>query len=89
VACCLDDTVNDGVPADDLALIARHLSIGLGAMLDVGCGPGHVTAHLRSLEPRPPLAGLTGQDPVGPLRWCPGRSMSTYCTRVRSVVDVS
>jgi SAM-dependent methyltransferase len=35
--------------ADDLALIARHLSIRSGAVLDVGCGPGHLTAHLRSL----------------------------------------
>jgi SAM-dependent methyltransferase len=38
------------VPADDLALIARHLSIRPGAVLDAGCGPGHLTAHLRSLE---------------------------------------
>lgn len=36
--------------ADDLALITRHLSIRPGAVLDVGCGPGHLTAHLRSLE---------------------------------------
>jgi ubiquinone/menaquinone biosynthesis C-methylase UbiE len=36
--------------ADDLALIARHLSIRPGTVLDVGCGPGHLTAHLRSLE---------------------------------------
>lgn len=35
--------------ADDLALIARHLSIRPGTVLDVGCGPGHLTAHLRSL----------------------------------------
>jgi SAM-dependent methyltransferase len=38
-----------GVHADDLDLIARHLSILRGAVLDVGCGPGHLTAHLRSL----------------------------------------
>jgi ubiquinone/menaquinone biosynthesis C-methylase UbiE len=38
------------VHPDDLALIARHLSIRPGAVLDVGCGPGHLTAHLRSLE---------------------------------------
>lgn len=37
------------VHPDDLALIARHLSIRPGAVLDVGCGPGHLTAHLRSL----------------------------------------
>jgi len=38
------------VHVDDLALIARHLSIRPGAVLDVGCGPGHLTAHLRSLD---------------------------------------
>jgi SAM-dependent methyltransferase len=38
------------VHADDLALIVRHLSIRPGTVLDVGCGPGHLTAHLRSLE---------------------------------------
>src|SRR5687767_6728340 len=37
------------VPPDDLALIARHLTIRTGPVLDVGCGPGHLTAHLRSL----------------------------------------
>lgn len=37
------------VHPDDLAMIARHLSIRPGAVLDVGCGPGHLTAHLRSL----------------------------------------
>jgi SAM-dependent methyltransferase len=33
---------------DDLALIDRHLSSRCGPVLDVGCGPGHLTAHLRS-----------------------------------------
>jgi SAM-dependent methyltransferase len=28
---------------DDLALITRHLSIVPGVVLDVGCGPGHLT----------------------------------------------
>ena len=37
------------VHADDLALITRHLSIQPGVVLDVGCGPGQVTAYLRSL----------------------------------------
>ena len=37
------------VHPDDLAMIGRHLSIRPGAVLDVGCGPGHLTAHLRSL----------------------------------------
>lgn len=39
----------DQVHPDDLALIGRHLSARDGAVLDVGCGPGHLTAHLRSL----------------------------------------
>ena len=38
------------VHPDDVALIAKHLSIRPGAVLDVGCGPGHLTAHLRSLD---------------------------------------
>ena len=37
------------VHADDLELIARHLSVRPGAVLDVGCGPGHLSAHLRSV----------------------------------------
>lgn len=37
------------VHPDDLALITRHLSIRRGTVLDVGCGPGHLTDHLRSL----------------------------------------
>ncbi len=32
---------------DDLALIDRHLGGCSGSVLDAGCGPGHVTAHLR------------------------------------------
>ncbi len=34
------------VHADDLAFIGRHLTAG--PVLDLGCGPGHLTAHLRS-----------------------------------------
>jgi predicted acetyltransferase len=41
---------------DDLAFIGRHLA---GTVLDVGCGPGHLTAHLRSLG-----VAATGIDPV-------------------------
>ena len=37
------------VHADDLALIRRHLSIRPGNVLDLGCGPGHITEYLRSL----------------------------------------
>ena len=35
---------------DDLALIVRHLTIRPGTVLDAGCGPGHLTAHLHSLN---------------------------------------
>lgn len=38
------------VANDDRALLDRHLSIRPGTVLDAGCGPGHLTAHLRSLE---------------------------------------
>lgn len=37
------------VHADDLALIGRHLTECPGVVLDAGCGPGHLTAHLGSL----------------------------------------
>ena len=40
----------DQVHPDDLALIVRHLSIRPGTVLDVGCGPGHITEYLRSLD---------------------------------------
>ncbi|GIE76782.1 methyltransferase [Actinoplanes philippinensis] len=39
----------DRVAADDLALIGRHLAGVRGPVLDLGCGPGHLTAYLRSL----------------------------------------
>jgi len=35
---------------DDLELITRHLSCRSGVVLDVGCGPGHLAAHLSSRE---------------------------------------
>ena len=37
------------VHADDLAFIGRHLARRPGPVLDLGCGPGHITGHLRSL----------------------------------------
>ncbi|SCL59079.1 Ubiquinone/menaquinone biosynthesis C-methylase UbiE [Micromonospora eburnea] len=37
------------VHADDLAFIGRHLAGRPGTVLDLGCGPGHITDHLRSL----------------------------------------
>jgi ubiquinone/menaquinone biosynthesis C-methylase UbiE len=37
------------VHPDDLAFIGRHLASQPGKVLDLGCGPGHITDHLRSL----------------------------------------
>lgn len=37
------------VHPDDLAFIERHLGGRPGAVLDLGCGPGHLTDHLRTL----------------------------------------
>jgi SAM-dependent methyltransferase len=37
------------VHADDLAFIGRHLAGRPGQVLDLGCGPGHITGYLRSL----------------------------------------
>ncbi|MEW2429329.1 class I SAM-dependent methyltransferase [Micromonospora sp. NPDC047644] len=37
------------VDADDLALIRRHLGSRPGRVLDLGCGPGHLTGYLREL----------------------------------------
>ncbi|MFD0971712.1 class I SAM-dependent DNA methyltransferase [Plantactinospora endophytica] len=36
------------VHADDLAFIRRHLTGQPGTVLDLGCGPGHLTDYLRS-----------------------------------------
>ncbi|WP_018348758.1 class I SAM-dependent methyltransferase [Longispora albida] len=47
------------VHADDLAFIGRHLSGLPGPVLDLGCGPGHITGYLRSLG-----ADATGIDMV-------------------------
>ncbi|MFF5179716.1 class I SAM-dependent DNA methyltransferase [Micromonospora sp. NPDC000316] len=48
------------VHPDDLAFIGRHLAGRPGPVLDLGCGPGHLTDHLRSLG-----VDATGIDPVG------------------------
>ena len=40
---------SERVHTDDLALIGRHLSGRPGPVLDLGCGPGHITGYLRSL----------------------------------------
>ncbi|MEU4472134.1 class I SAM-dependent methyltransferase [Micromonospora sp. NPDC023888] len=37
------------VDPDDLAFIGRHLAGQPGTVLDLGCGPGHLTGYLRSL----------------------------------------
>ncbi|WP_426503622.1 class I SAM-dependent DNA methyltransferase [Dactylosporangium sp. McL0621] len=37
------------VHPDDLALVARHLGNRPGPVLDLGCGPGHLTDYLRGL----------------------------------------
>ncbi|MDG4810753.1 class I SAM-dependent methyltransferase [Micromonospora sp. WMMD1120] len=37
------------VDPDDLAFISRHLTGRPGPVLDLGCGPGHLTDYLRSL----------------------------------------
>ncbi|GAA3778881.1 class I SAM-dependent DNA methyltransferase [Micromonospora maritima] len=48
------------VHADDLAFIRAHLAGRPGPVLDAGCGPGHLTDHLRSAG-----ADATGLDVVG------------------------
>ena len=47
------------VHPEDLAFIARHLGPVSGPVLDLGCGPGHLTGFLRSLH-----ADVTGIDLV-------------------------
>ncbi len=47
------------VHADDLALIDRHLRPVSGPVLDLGCGPGHLTGFLRTMHP-----DVTGLDLV-------------------------
>jgi SAM-dependent methyltransferase len=37
------------VHTDDLAFMGQHLSRQPGMVLDLGCGPGHLTGYLRSL----------------------------------------
>ncbi|MFN8074570.1 MAG: class I SAM-dependent methyltransferase [Kineosporiaceae bacterium] len=49
----------DAVPTEDPPVIARHLAGLDGPVLDVGCGPGHLTAFLHEAG-----ADVTGIDPV-------------------------
>ncbi|GAA1042682.1 class I SAM-dependent methyltransferase [Virgisporangium ochraceum] len=44
---------------DDLAFVERHLTIRPGTVIDLGCGPGHLTGFLRSLG-----VDAVGVDPV-------------------------
>jgi SAM-dependent methyltransferase len=39
---------SEQVDPDDLAFIGRHLTDRAGTVLDLGCGPGHLTGYLRS-----------------------------------------
>lgn len=47
------------VHPDDLAFLDRHLRPVSGPVLDLGCGPGHLTGYLRSTHP-----DVTGIDLV-------------------------
>src|SRR5689334_19629955 len=47
------------VHRDDRALIAEHLGQLAGRLIDLGCGPGHLTAFLRALG-----RDVSGVDPV-------------------------
>ena len=40
---------SEQVHPDDLAFIGRHLGSQHGPVLDLGCGPGHITSYLRAL----------------------------------------
>ncbi|MEU8255688.1 class I SAM-dependent methyltransferase [Micromonospora inaquosa] len=40
---------SEQVHPDDLAFIERHLTGRAGPVLDLGCGPGHITGYLRAL----------------------------------------
>ncbi|MET0420054.1 MAG: class I SAM-dependent methyltransferase [Actinoplanes sp.] len=50
---------SEQVHPDDLAFIGRHLTGRPGPVLDLGCGPGHITAWLRAAG-----ADATGVDMV-------------------------
>ena len=49
----------ESVHADDLAIIERHLTHLDGPVVDVGCGPGHLTAYLHAAG-----SAVSGIDPV-------------------------
>ena len=63
------------VHAEDLAFIRRHLAGRPGPVLDLGCGPGHITGYLCSLG-----IDATGIDMVpgsSPMRRRPTRAVGT------------
>jgi trans-aconitate methyltransferase len=49
----------ESVHEDDLDLIRRHLGTQAGPVLDLGCGPGHLTGYLHDLG-----TNVTGVDLV-------------------------
>lgn len=49
----------EAVHPEDLRFIGRHLGRAAGPVLDLGCGPGHLTGYLRSVRP-----DVTGIDVV-------------------------
>lgn len=49
----------DSVHADDLAMVRRWAELAGGPVLDIGCGPGQLTAYLHGLG-----FDVTGIDPV-------------------------
>ena len=68
------------VHADDVALITRRRSLPTGTVLDVGCGPGHLTADLCSTVRRPRRGRPAGRAP-------PGRPRATRRTTAHAALE--
>ncbi len=68
---------------DDSALVRRHLTGLAGPVLDLGCGPGHWTAHLHSLG-----VDVTGVDLVPEFVEHARRSRPGLDVRVGSMTEV-